>query len=161
MNYICFKFLTIVLLCQVPRFKTDNDNTNTTKPRETMPYEPPKTISYPFGDEKQVNNDMLNKTAVPDMITSENQFTEYKPECSGPLEGIDELYVACLKNELSLEQKDILYSSTFGSNTIPVTIPGLLCQKCDIRKNPENTAVIIECFGCFDLTNPSNRTEPK
>lgn len=127
----------------------------------SAPYQAPRSVSYPFGDEDMVNNDMLNKSATSEAnCADENEFIEYKPECTGPVEGVDEIYVTCLKNDLTVEPTDSIYSSSSSASTSQFNLPSLICKRCDLQKNPENTAVIINCVNCFDVGNPLDRTEP-
>lgn len=37
----------------------------------------------------------------------------------------------------------------FSSGEIPG--PEVQCRKCDLRLTPDNKAVIVECFQCFDI----------
>lgn len=41
----------------------------------------------------------------------------------------------------------------FSSGEIPG--PEVQCRKCDLRLTPDNKAVIVECFQCFDI--PSSK----
>ncbi|KAK9873949.1 hypothetical protein WA026_002302 [Henosepilachna vigintioctopunctata] len=136
--------------------------TTTTGSKNTLastPYQAPRSISYPMGDENMINNNMLNSSATSEAnCADENEFMEFKPECTGPVDGTDEIYVACLKNELTEGPTDSIYSSLISANTNPVVLPELMCKRCDLQKNEDNSAVIINCHECYDLRNSLNRT---
>ncbi|KAL3286428.1 hypothetical protein HHI36_000936 [Cryptolaemus montrouzieri] len=126
----------------------------------SAPYQAPRSIAYPFGDEEMINNNMLNSSATTDAnCADENEFMEYKPECTGPVEGTDELYVACLKSDLTAGPTDTIYTSSISGSSRPVNLPELICKTCNLQKNADNTGVLVYCHNCYDLGSPLNRTE--
>ncbi|KAG5893228.1 hypothetical protein JTB14_013390 [Gonioctena quinquepunctata] len=123
-------------------------------------YYVPCNIGYPFGDEKQIDIDMLDNQTRTIHNGEEKHLQDLHGKC--PYQQINETLVdphtLCPGPDFSLipPPDEILFSSSNKQT------PKVQCKKCDLRLTPDNTAVLLECFQCFDIPStcpPANRTE--
>lgn len=58
---------------------------------------------------------------------------------------LQEPYIDCPGFPVIPPPHEIIFSSSQRPS------PEVQCKKCDLRLTPNNTAVIVECFQCYDI----------
>ncbi|XP_060533977.1 uncharacterized protein LOC132706587 [Cylas formicarius] len=119
-------------------------------------YIPPGNTRFPYGDEATFNINFADKDV--NQVTCYEKIKVFSEKGSCPFtpeESEEDLhpYVDCPEFTHLPPLSNLVYTD----KSFPTESQ---CDNCDLRVTEDETAVILKCTGCFDLTVPSqNQTD--